>query len=106
VIPKEVKSVETPNVVPTEIKLLLDELKEIILNDLPKGLPPVKSISHQIDLILRSILPNKETCRMNPMERKDVTWKVHKLLDRGLIHEILSPCAVPTLLTPKKTREW
>jgi hypothetical protein len=33
-----VKGVEKPNFVSTEIKLFLDEFKEIIANDLPKGL--------------------------------------------------------------------
>jgi hypothetical protein len=46
-----VKSVEEPNVVPTKIKSLLDEFKEIIANDLPKRLPLVRIISHQIDLM-------------------------------------------------------
>jgi hypothetical protein len=64
VILKEVKSVENPNVVSTEINLLLDEFKEIIANDLPKGLPPVRSISHQIDLMPRSSLLNKVPYRM------------------------------------------
>jgi hypothetical protein len=59
VIPKEVKGVEKPNVVSTEINLLLDEFKEIIANDVPKGFPPVRSISHQIDLMSGLSLPNK-----------------------------------------------
>jgi hypothetical protein len=71
VILKEVKSVEEPNVVPTEIKLLLDEFKEIIANDLPKGLPPVRSISHQIDLMPGSSLPNKAPYRMTPTESEE-----------------------------------
>jgi hypothetical protein len=28
------------------------------------------------------------------------------MLDRELIRENLSPCVVPTMLNPKKTREW
>ena len=31
---------------------------------------------------------------------------MQELLDRGLICEVLSPCVVLTVLTPKKTSEW
>ena len=73
VIPKEVKSLEKPNVVPTDINLFPGEFKEIIANDLPKGLPPMRSISHQIDLIIGSSLPNKEIYRMTPVESEEVS---------------------------------
>jgi hypothetical protein len=80
VILKEVKSVEDPNVVPTKIKLFLDEFKEIIVNDMPKGLPPVRSVSHQIDLMPGLSLPNKEPYRMTPTESEEVNQKVQELL--------------------------
>ena len=32
--------------------------------------------------------------------------QVHELLERGLIHESLSPCVVLAVMTPKKTGEW
>jgi len=64
VIMKEVKGVEKPNVVSTEIKLFLD--------DLLKGLPLVRSISHQIDLMFGSILPNKAPYMMTPAESEEV----------------------------------
>ena len=103
---KEVKSVEEPNVVPTEIKSLFNEFKEIICNDMSKWLPLVRSISHQINLMLRSILPNKVPYKMTPKKSEEMNRQVHELLDRGLIREILIPCAVPTMLTPKKIGEW
>ena len=103
---KEVKSVEKPNVLSTKIKLLLDEFKDVISNDLPKGFPPVRSISHQIYLIPRSSLPNKAPYKMTPTESEEVKRQVQELLDRGLIRESLSPCVVPTMLTPKKIGEW
>jgi hypothetical protein len=45
--------------VPMEIQQLLDEFARIVANDMPMGMPPMRSISHQIDLILGSSLPNK-----------------------------------------------
>jgi hypothetical protein len=55
---------------------LLDEFKEIIANDLPKILPPMRSIYHQIDLMLGSSLPNKSPYRMNPTESEEVNQQV------------------------------
>jgi hypothetical protein len=43
---------------------------------------------------------------MNTTESEEVNKQVHELLDRGLIQEILSPCVVPTVLTPKNNCEW
>lgn len=37
--------------IPTSIKSLLDEFKDIVVVEFPKGLPPIRSISHHIDLI-------------------------------------------------------
>jgi hypothetical protein len=84
----------------------LDEFKEIIANDMPKGLPPVRSISHQNDLMPGSSLPNKTPYNMTPLESQEVNWQVQELLDQGLIHESLSLCATPGVLTPKKIGEW
>jgi len=44
----------------TEIQHLLKEFKEIVADDLPIGLPPLRSLSHQIDLILGPSFPNNE----------------------------------------------
>jgi hypothetical protein len=65
----------------------LNEFEEIVGDDLPTGLPPLRSISHQFDLIPRSSLPNKYPYRMTLGESKEVNRKVHKLIERGLIQE-------------------
>ena len=96
------KSVEETNVVPTKIKSLLDEFKEIIANDLPKGFPPVRIISHQIDLMLGLSLPNKEPYGMTSAKSEEVNRQVQELLDRGLIRENLSPCVVLAMLPQRK----
>ncbi|KAD3338296.1 hypothetical protein E3N88_33817 [Mikania micrantha] len=74
--------------------------------EIPAGLPPLRLIQHKIDLIPGSTLPNKPTYRTNPKETQEIHKQVEGLLTKGLIRESLSPCAVPTLLVPKKNGEW
>ena len=49
-----------------DIQNMLEEFTDIIMDELPNELPPKRSISHHIDLILGESLPNKETYRMTP----------------------------------------
>ena len=74
--------------------------------EIPHGLPPMKDIRHQIDLISGSIFPNKPFYRMSPNEHEELKRQVDDLLDKGLIQESKSPCVVPTLLVPKKDGSW
>lgn len=48
---------------PEEIKTLLNDYVDIIVDELPNALPPIRSISHQIDLIPRASFPKKEVYR-------------------------------------------
>jgi hypothetical protein len=45
---------------PEEIQELLENFIDIVVDDLPCSLPPIRNISHHIDLILEVSLPNKE----------------------------------------------
>jgi hypothetical protein len=51
-------------------------------------------------------LLNRAAYRTNPEETKEITCQVQDLLDRGYVHESLSPCAVPVILVPKKDGNW
>eukprot|EP00253_Pinus_taeda_P023317 PITA_23317 len=90
---------------PPEIQQMLQEFTDIVVDDLLDKLPPKRSISHHIDFIPGVSLPNKETYRMSPKDNEDIRKQVQELLDKGLIRESLSPCAVPTVLAPKKGGE-
>jgi hypothetical protein len=91
---------------PDEIQELLGEFADIIVDELPRSLPPMRSVSHHIDLIPGASLPNKAAYRLTPQENEEVKRQVQDLLDKGLVRESLSPCVVPTVLSPKKDGGW
>ena len=43
---------------------------------------------------------------MEPARYEELTWQVQELVDKGIIQQSLSPCAVLTLLAPKKDGKW
>ena len=51
---------------PTEVRILLNKFADIVVDELPNALPPVRSISHHIDLIPNTCLPNKESYILTP----------------------------------------
>ena len=84
----------------------MHEYAAVFPTDLPPGLPPLRGIEHQIDLIPGASLPNRAPYRTNPDETKEIQRQVQTLLDKGYIRESLSPCSVPVLLVPKKDGSW
>jgi hypothetical protein len=91
---------------PNEIQEMLGEFTDIIVDELPHSLPPMRSVSHHIDLIPGSSLPNKSVYRLTLQENEEVKKKVQELMDKGLVRERLSPCVVPSVLSPKKDGGW
>jgi hypothetical protein len=84
----------------------LQEFKDVFPAEIPPGLPPLRGIEHQIDLIPSASLPNRAAYRTNPEETKEIQRQVQELLDNGYIRESLSPCAIPVMLVPKKNGTW
>ncbi|GKV36628.1 hypothetical protein SLEP1_g44736 [Rubroshorea leprosula] len=91
---------------PEEIRSPLEEFSDVVLDEIPLGLPPMRDIQHAIDFIPGSIIPNKPAYRMNPQEYAKLQRQVKELMKKGLVKESVSPCAVPVLLIPKKDRTW
>lgn len=98
-----------PTPLPGRIGELLQEFEDITPKELPDGLPPIRDIQHQMDLIPGSTLPNQAAYRMSPAEHEELR-RPSDIRKRGgvgskgasFIRESISPCAVPALLTPKK----
>ncbi|XP_057994976.1 uncharacterized protein LOC131175278, partial [Hevea brasiliensis] len=71
-------------------------------DELPPGVPPIRGIEHQIDLVPGAQIPNRPAYRTNPKETKELQRQVEELMEKGYVRESMSPCAVPVLLVPKK----
>jgi hypothetical protein len=95
-----------PGTLPPTVTNLLQEYADVFPAEIPPGLPPIRGIDHQIDLIPRVSLPNRAFYRTNPEDTKEIQRQVQDLLDRGYVREILSPYTVPIILVPKKDGSW
>ncbi|XP_019172674.1 PREDICTED: uncharacterized protein LOC109168074 [Ipomoea nil] len=95
-----------PSHLPEAMTSLMQEFKDVCPDELPAGLPPLRGIEHQIDLVPGMPLPNRPAYRCNPEETKEIQKQVNELLAKGQIRESLSPCAVPVLLVPQKDGSW
>ncbi|KAD4982013.1 hypothetical protein E3N88_18684 [Mikania micrantha] len=80
-------------------KVDLQQKTRVFPAEIPAGLPPMRLIQHKIDLIPG----NKPAYRTK--QTLEIQKHVEDLLSKGLIRESVSPCAVPTLLVPKKNGE-
>jgi hypothetical protein len=57
---------------PEEIQELLENFADIVVDELPRSLPPIRSINHQIVLIPGESFLNKATYRLTPQENEEV----------------------------------
>ncbi|XP_074300179.1 uncharacterized protein LOC141631401 [Silene latifolia] len=89
-----------------QLAVLLKEFRDVFPEELPPGLPAIRGMEHQIDLISGASLPNTAAYRCNPMETKELQCQIEELMGRGYVRESLSPCDVPTILVPKNDGTW
>ncbi|GJT58336.1 reverse transcriptase domain-containing protein [Tanacetum coccineum] len=86
---------------PLSMVPLLNEFQDVFPEEIPAGLLVIRKIQHCIDFLPGASIPNKPAYRMNPKEFAELHRQVTELLEKGLIRESMSPCAVPALLVPK-----
>jgi hypothetical protein len=61
---------------PPAIANILQEYSDVFPSEIPAGLPPIRGIEHQIDLIPGASLPNRAPYRTNPEETKEIQRQV------------------------------
>ena len=85
---------------------LLQEFEDVFLEEIPKGLPHIRGIEHQINFVLGATILNRPAYRSNPEETKELQKQVSELIEKGYVRESMSPCTVPVILVPKKDGTW
>ena len=91
------ESPSTPAEIPPNVRQIISDFSDIMPAELPDELPPLRDIQHVIDFAPGLV------CQIFHIELRR---HVDELLRKGFIRESLSPCVVPTLLTPKKDGSW
>ncbi|GKA47646.1 hypothetical protein Tco_0740529 [Tanacetum coccineum] len=77
------------------------EFPEVFPEDLP-GLPPVRQVEFQIDLIPRATLVARAPYRLAPSEMQELSNQLQELSDRGYIRPSTSPWGAPVLFVKQK----
>jgi hypothetical protein len=91
--------------IPSVAVSLMQEFDDVFPEVIPNGLPPLRGIEHQIDLVPGASIPNRPAYRSNPEETKELQRQVDELMMKGYIRESMRG-AVPVLLVPKKDGTW
>ncbi|GKB33507.1 putative reverse transcriptase domain-containing protein [Tanacetum coccineum] len=77
------------------------EFLEVFPKDLP-GLPPVRQVEFQIDLIPGTTPVARAPYRLAPSEMQELSNQLQELADRGFIRPSTSPWGAPVLFVKKK----
>ena len=88
---------------PKEIKVVLQEYKDIFPTDLPLGLPPVR-MGHEFKIELEDETPpiHRPIYKLSPLELEEAKKQIQYMLEHGYIRPSISPYRAPVLFAPKK----
>lgn len=82
---------------------VLREFNDVIVEELPAGLPPRRVIDHRIELISENQTPPHRPCyKMSLLELMESRKQVEDYLQKGYIRPSLSPYGAPILFARKK----
>lgn len=81
---------------------LLNEFRDVFPEQLPKRLPPERSIDHRIELIPHEQPPSRNSYRMSTKELDELKKQLNELIENGFIQPSKSSYAAPVLFVKKK----
>ena len=70
VVSREVKQEDI--IIPIEFSTMLEEFQDIMPDEVPNQLPPMREVQHAIDMIPGSTLPNLPHYRMSLTENEEL----------------------------------
>nr|GFC39713.1 putative reverse transcriptase domain-containing protein [Tanacetum cinerariifolium] len=80
---------------------IVSEFPDVFLDELP-GIPPVREVEFNIELIPGAEPISKAPYRMAPIELKELKDQLQELLERSFIRLSVSPWGAPVLFVRKK----
>nr|GFB06805.1 hypothetical protein [Tanacetum cinerariifolium] len=80
---------------------IVSEFPDVFPDELP-GIPPVREVEFNIELIPGAEPISKAPYRMAPIELKELKDQLQELLERGFIRPSVSPWGAPILFVKKK----
>nr|GEY67495.1 putative nucleotidyltransferase, ribonuclease H [Tanacetum cinerariifolium] len=83
------------------LALRLLKFPDVFPDELP-GIPPVREVDFNVELIPGAEPISKAPYRMAPVELKDLKDQLQELLERGFIRPSVSPWGAPVLFFKKK----
>ena len=81
---------------------LQQEFQELLVDELPDKLPPIRAVNHAIKLQPGAEAPKCRPYRMSPVELQEVKRQLEILQAKGLIAEAVTPFGAPVLLVKKQ----
>ena len=92
-----------PDLIPEgQLRTLINEFSDVLVHELPPGLPPDRDVPHTIPTEPGKPPPCRPMYRLSPAEFREVQAQVHELLRRGFITPSTSPYGSPVLFVQKK----
>ncbi|GJR44114.1 putative reverse transcriptase domain-containing protein [Tanacetum coccineum] len=77
------------------------DFPEVFPEDLP-GLPPIRQVEFQIDLVPGAASAAQAPYRLSPSEMEELSTQLQELYDKGFIRPSSSPWGAPVLFVKKK----
>nr|GFC30031.1 putative reverse transcriptase domain, aspartic peptidase domain protein [Tanacetum cinerariifolium] len=84
---------------------IVSEFPDVFPDELP-GIPLVREVEFNIELIPRAEPISKAPYHMASIELKELKDQLQELLERGFIHPSVSPWGAPVLFIKKKDEKY